>query len=626
MLSFLSTLNRPLWLQHPVGSMQKGFGTHSPPSSVKFLGMSEVTETLIKNMVDTNVGGTTIMETVINESDCVTLLGTGFGRQVIGPTAGDLSSGSAGEFGEFLGFSPLGRASSCSSTTRPLRSVDRSDVIGGLVSLNDDFSDDSDDNTSYSPRLPSLHEDEMENENFRREIIRLHPLECEDDESTGKKNVSNQVEDNNKVMEIHENTVGEEQKRNSGEMECYLAIHGEEDNLACNKCGEEFKTYRTLEIHESRGHCIIAFLKEEELRITDDVSNLLDQTVCLQTGFGLIPQSSSYETCGRKNPRVLKKHQINHRKLDSSLGVVRRKPKVIIRDGFKLACKFCKKRFDKPSAIKRHERIHTGDRPYMCQECGKTFNQKQSLDCHSLTHTGQKQYACNFCHRRFAQRGTLRGHITRVHKVETGRVQCVQCQYCTYSFKRLGSLNAHVSIFHPEVGDEENLIYLARNSNEQNDVSQVPNRQRSKVYYWARGVVKRTFNIQSTENKESQETSRGKGAEHRILQSKEKKAIRSEITMDSKYGVELPDSEKCEYRSVSSGICVEMPVVDTREVHEQFTVLNPESLDDEKFEPDWDLGLYSNLDRGEEIVVDHTLFKKECSETKSNLTPEHSSY
>ena len=105
-----------------------------------------------------------------------------------------------------------------------------------------------------------------------------------------------------------------------------------------------------------------------------------------------------------------------------------------------------------------------------------------------------------------------------------------------------------------------------------------------------------------------------------ILQPKEEETTGSGMDMDSKYGTELPDSEECKYRSVSSDICVEMPVVDIREVHEHFTVLTPESLDNEKFEPDWDLGLYSDLDRGEEIVVDHTLFKKECIETESNLS------
>ena len=89
----------------------------------------------------------------------------------------------------------------------------------------------SDDNTSYSPRLPSLHEDEVEDDNYRREIVRLHPLECKDNKSTGEKNMSKQVEDNIKVIENHENTAVKEQERNSGGMECHLAIHGEEDEL-----------------------------------------------------------------------------------------------------------------------------------------------------------------------------------------------------------------------------------------------------------------------------------------------------------------------------------------------------------------------------------------------------------
>ena len=183
-----------------------------------------------------------------------------------------------------------------------------------------------------------------------------------------------------------------------------------------------------------------------------------------------------------------------------------------------------------------------------------------------------------------------------------------------------------MSIFHPEVRDEENLIYLARNSNEQNDVSQVTNRQMSKMYYWVRGVVEKAFTVQSIESKEMQENSRGKGAEHEILQPKEKEAIRPEIMMDFKYEVELPDSEKCEYVNASSGICVEMPVVDTKEVHEHFPVLNLESFDDDKFIPDWNSGLYSELDEGEEIAIDHTLFKEECIVAESSFFPEYSSY
>ncbi|KFQ34508.1 Zinc finger protein 256, partial [Mesitornis unicolor] len=45
-------------------------------------------------------------------------------------------------------------------------------------------------------------------------------------------------------------------------------------------------------------------------------------------------------------------------------------------------CKVCGKMFKKKIFLIRHQRIHSGERPYKCGECGKAFSHSYSLVIH----------------------------------------------------------------------------------------------------------------------------------------------------------------------------------------------------------------------------------------------------
>ncbi|XP_037868343.1 zinc finger protein 569 [Bombyx mori] len=237
-----------------------------------------------------------------------------------------------------------------------------------------------------------------------------------------------------KSFKIHLKTLHSPKSRGGGLVECPV-------------CSRDFKSQKACNAHITQMHGIGRYkckLCKESLHSSDErkLHYLIRHPgqhpyTCTQCGKSFQYKSSLYMhkqehmpnrqnlTCNYCNKVFLKKDSFREH--------------LLIHEGPQHACSYCPMRFVQRSNMLRHERRHTGERPYACPHCDRTFADKGACNAHVRSHSRETMYACMYCGQTFVQKSKLTYHV-RKHTGENLET----CSVCSKLFTSVCSLREHM--------------------------------------------------------------------------------------------------------------------------------------------------------------------------------------